>query len=43
MTINDVIAFKEKIDELYDEFKEKGPGSNDTNLDDGLLLMVSFK
>ena len=43
VTINDVIAFKEKVEELYEEFKEKGPGANDTNLDDGLVLMTTFK
>jgi len=38
-----VIAFKERIVEIYDEFKESGPGANDTNLDDGLVKMVEFK
>jgi dynein heavy chain len=38
-----VVAFKEKIKELYEEYKEKGPGSHETSLDDGLILLANFK
>jgi hypothetical protein len=36
VTKEDVITFKETLKELFADYKASGPGSPDTNLDDGL-------
>jgi len=40
---NEVAAFKEKIKEEYQQYKERGPGTSSVSLEDGVELLEQSK
>lgn len=43
VTKDDVIQFKETLKDLFAEYKQSGPGSIDSSLDEGLESLQRFK